>query len=144
MTNMLGNKLVIFDTDALVGLVNDNDSLHERCLKVIENLKINSYDAVIPYPIVLEAATVLAKDKQILRADLAKIVLEKYAAVEVPMEFVTEVGDLVAEIYNSKTSKKNSPFDHYVLALAKKNGINYVFSFDGFYKKNGLKLANEI
>ncbi len=136
--------MVIFDADALVGLVNDNDALHARCLEIIEYLRVNGYGAIVPYPIVLEAATALAKDKQILRADLANIILQKYAATEIPDDFVTEVGDLVAQIYNPKTSKKNSPFDHYVLALAKKNGIKYIFSFDDFYEKNGLKLFEDI
>ena len=140
MTNTPGNELVVFDTDALVGLANKEDSLHERCLAAMDYLETNRFKAVITYPIILEAATVLAKDKQILKPELAKGLLEKFRRGELPEGIDLDVGELVAQVYNPKTSKKNSPFDHYVLALAKKNGIKYIFSFDEFYKKNGLKL----
>lgn len=32
----------------------------------------------------------------------------------------------------------------YVLALAKKNNIKYIFSFDSFYKKHGLILIEDL
>ena len=143
MTNIPGGNKVIVDSDALIGLIHTDDLLHDRCLKVSQYLAKNSFTTVVPYPIVLEAATTLAKDKTIRRPDLAARLLQDYAAIENPA-FDTEVTRLVATLYHPKTSKKNSPFDHYVLALAKKNNIAYIFSFDSFYRKSGLTLIEDV
>lgn len=144
MTSIPGNEIVIVDSDALIGLIHENDELHNRCLAVSNYLSSNSLATIIPYPIVLEAAATLARDKTIKRPDLAARLLSDYASVEEAPFYDQDVSADVARLYNPKTSKRNSPFDHYVLALAKKNAIKYVFSFDTFYKKNGLALAEEL
>lgn len=143
MTNTRGNDTVIVDSDALIGLINENDDLHERCLVVASYIAKNNILTVVPYPIVLEAATTLAKDKTIKRPDLAKKLLMDYAKTE-NIESDRNIAKLTAKLYDPKTPKKNSPFDFYVLAVAKKSGIGAVFSFDSFYSKNGLKLAEEL
>ncbi|MBI2028094.1 MAG: PIN domain-containing protein [Candidatus Levybacteria bacterium] len=104
----------------------------------------NSYATIVPYPIVLEAATTLARDKTIKRPDLAYKLLQDYSSVEEKPFYDSNVESLVAKLYNPRTSKRNSPFDHYVLALAKKNDIKLIFSFDSFYKKNGLTLMKDV
>lgn len=140
---MSGSKIIV-DSDAIIGLLNETDSLHNRCLKISLYLEKNNITTVIPYPIVLEAATALAKDKTIRRPDLAKLLLEKYASVKDDGLEITDVPFRVAELYNPVTSKKNTPFDFYVLACAQKNGITTIFSFDSFYRKNGLKLIEQL
>lgn len=98
----------------------------------------------MPYAIVLEAATTLSRPR-INRPDLAESLLNYYLIAEKGVKNLNfEVAELVAEIYDPKSSKKNTPFDHYVLAIAKKNNIKYVFSFDAFYEKNGLTLAEDL
>lgn len=143
MTNIPGNKTVIVDSDGLIGLVNENDKLHERCLKISQLISSNSLGTVVPYPIVLEAATSLSRGT-VGRSDLAAQLLQDYAKIEEEPQYDTNVANLVTKLYNPRTSKKNTPFDHYVLAVAKKNDIQYVFSFDLFYKKNGLTLIEEL
>lgn len=144
MINIHGNKKVILDSDALIGLIHIDDALHKRCLKITEFLAKNSFATIVPYPIVLEAATTLVKDKTIRRPDLAAQLLQDYAHTEEEKSFDEHVARLVASLYNPKTSKKNSPFDFYVLACAKKNDVDYVFSFDSFYKRNGLRLIEDL
>ena len=143
MTNTPGNNTIIVDSDALIGLIHTDDLLHNRCLKVSRYLAKNNFATIVPYPIVLEAATALAKDKTIRRPDLAARLLKDYAAIENPA-FNADVAHLAATLYHPKTSKKNSPFDHYVLALARKNNIPYIFSFDSFYRKSGLTLIEDV
>ena len=99
---------------------------------------------IFAYPIILEAATTIAKDKQINRPDLAAKLLQDYQDIELQPNIDYKISDLVANSFSKNTSRKNSPFDHYVLALAKKNGIKYVFSFDTFYKKQGLILMEDL
>lgn len=140
---MSGSNVVV-DADALIGLLNETDQLHARCLKISTFLREQHMTSLIPYPIVLEAATALAKDKTIRRPDLAHMLLTKYAAIDDNQWETANLPSTVAQWYDPKTSRKNTPFDYYVLAVAKKNGIATVFSFDAFYKKHGLTLAEEL
>lgn len=142
MTNIHGNSLILVDSDALIGLIHKGDALHDRCLMISEYLSSKSLATVVPYPIVLEAATTLARDKTIRRPDLAAQLLSDFASTE-NISYNSDVSELVSKLYKTNTSKKNSPFDHYNLALAKKNNMKYIFSFDSFYKKNGLILMEE-
>lgn len=144
MTNTLGINTVILDSDALIGLINETDALHGRCTEIAYFLAENSWSTIIPYSIVLEAATAISRDKIASRPDLASELLWDNISREQDSKINQEVSEDVAKLYNPKTSKKNTPFDHYVLALAKKNKIKYVFSFDSFYAKNGLTLAEDL
>lgn len=132
-------SIVIADSDAIIGLVYTADSLHKRCVQICKFLKEYDFYIFTPYAILLEAATTLSR--VLHQPELAGEVLSSYSKLE--MEIDTEVSDLVAKLYESQTSKKNTPFDHYVLALAKKNNIQLIFSFDSFYKKNGLTLLED-
>lgn len=143
MINIPGNKSAIVDSDALIGLIHETDALHLPCFKIANYLHQKNFLLFIPYPIVLEAATALAKDKTIKRPDLAGKLLKDYAAVERTF-FETQVGEQVAKIYQPKTSRRNTPFDYYVLACAKRNNIRLIFSFDSFYEKNGLVLLKNV
>ncbi len=140
---MPGINTVIVDTDALVGLIHTDDTLHVRCLAVARYLEKNNFATVVPGPIVLEAATVLSKDKTIKRPDLAKRLLQDYAQL-IPPSLDIQVFPQLAQAYDPLSSRKNTPFDFYVLTAAKAQNIPIVFSFDSFYKKNGLTLAEEL
>lgn len=141
---MPGNNRVLVDSDALIGLNNSTDANHKRHLEIARYLDKNNFDTHVPYAILLEAATSLARNSKINRPDLAKKLLEDYASTEKKFLLDENVGNLVSKSFQINTSKKNTPFDHYLCALAKKNKIKYVFSFDSFYKKQGLILAEEL
>jgi predicted nucleic acid-binding protein len=141
---MPGTNIVIVDSDALIGLINPNDSNHSKCLEVSNYLINNNFGTVVPYLIVLEAATALARVTKINRPDLASEILAANSRVEDYPVLDENVASLVSESFRNNTSRKNTPFDHYLLALAKKNNIKYVFSFDSFYKKEGLIPAEEL
>lgn len=144
MTNIPGSNTVILDADALIGLMNQTDAHHETCRDIALYLAAHNFETVEPYAIILEAATALARDKKINRPDLAAQLLYDHVHTQEYPNFSYSVEPVVADLYNSKTSKKNTPFDHYILALAKKNNIKYVFSFDTFYEKNGLILVEDL
>jgi len=132
-------SIVIVDSDAIIALVHQTDSLHDRSVQIFKFLKERNFYTFTPYAILLEAAATLARVLQ--QPELAQEVLSSYSNPEDKID--TDVSDLVAKLYEPKTSRKNTPFDHYVLALAKKNNIQLVFSFDSFYKKNGLTLMGD-
>lgn len=141
---MLGTNLVIVDADAMVALVNEADVNHEKSLQIFDYLASNSFGTITPYPIVLEAANALSRDTKINRPDLASRLLENYSQPGTRPKLDEDIAELVAESFSGNTSRKNTPFDHYIWALAKRNNIKYVFSFDSFYKKQGLIPAEEL
>lgn len=141
---MLGTNLVIVDSDGLIGLINPNDPNHDKCLEISNYVTNNHLETVVPYPIVLEAATALARDTKINRPDLAAEILKANARIEDRPILDENVASLVSELFQTNTSRKNTPFDHYLLALAKRNGIKYIFSFDSFYEKQGLTPVVEL
>ena len=143
MTDIPGNKTVVVDSDALIGLIHEDDLLHERSVKVASYLAKNSFATIVPGPIILEAATTLAKDKTINRPDLAKRLLKDYAEIE-PALLTSKIFKELASNYSTRTSKQNTPFDYLVVVTAKLQGIKTVFSFDKFYQKQGLTLAEEL
>lgn len=132
-------NIVITDSDAIIGLVYTADSLHNRCVQIYDYLNRHNFYAFTPYAVLLEAATTLSRALQ--QPELAREVLLSYSNLEDKINI--EVADLVAKLYKPD-SRENTPFDHYVLALAKKNNIQLVFSFDTFYKKNGLILIEDM
>lgn len=140
MINTSGTTIAIVDSDALIGLARDDDALHQQCIAISQYLEEQNIETFIPYAVVLEAATMLAR--VINRGDLASKLLQDYEPIDEDIDI--EVFDAVAKLYAKKSSKKNTPFDHYVLALAKKNNIQYIFSFDSFYKKRGLTLIEDL
>lgn len=144
MINIPGNKHVLADSDALIGFIYETDALHTRCLKVAKFLAKHKFVIIIPYPIALEAATTLAKDKTIKRPDLAAQLLNDYVEISAFELHTPKVTARLAKLYHPKTSVKNTPFDYYLLALAQIHSISYIFSFDTFYRKHGLLLAEEL
>lgn len=142
-TAMPGSKTVIVDADALIVLIHETDALHRRCLRAATFLEKHRYTSIIPAPVVLEAATVLAKDKMIRRPDLARRLLDDYQDLDPPP---TPAGlfRTVATLYQKNASTKNTPFDFFILAMAEILDISLVFSFDSFYRKHGLTLVENL
>lgn len=140
---MPGTNTVIVDSDALIASINTTDANHERSVKISQYIIQNNLEMFVPYAIILEAATALARSR-INRPDLSKKLLNDYSLTEEKPSVETEVARMVSELFSTNTSRKNTPFDHYLLALAKKNGIRYIFSFDSFYKKQGLTPVEEL
>lgn len=140
---MPGSNTVIVDADALIGLIHETDALHDRCLRVATFLGQHHYTSIILAPTVLEAATVLAKDKTIRRLDLARKLLDDYQDLDAPPN-PSGLFRVIAELYRNNRSTKNTPFDFFILAMAKLQDISVVFSFDSFYRKHGLTLAEDL
>lgn len=136
---MPGDKFVLVDSDALIGLIHKDDVLHARAVAVSRYLSKNDFVIIIPYPIVLEAATALSRGAK--RPDLAKRLLFDYSDFSQPELAENLIAKEVSKIFDPKASRKNTPFDCYLAALAKLNKINLVFSFDSFYKKQGFTLV---
>ncbi|HLE49841.1 MAG TPA: hypothetical protein VI791_01720, partial [Patescibacteria group bacterium] len=135
---MPGTKQVLIDADALVGLINQSDALHSRSLRIVRFLAKNNLATIVLPSTILEAATALSRG--IKRPDLAKELLADYSRLE-PVELPSEIFSKLLKIYNPTETTKNTPFDYFLLAYARIKQIDFVFSFDRFYEKQGLTLA---
>jgi len=139
---MLGNKYVLVDSDALIGLIDEDDILHKKAIQISQFLSRNDYVVLVPYPTILEAATALSRG--IKKPELARKLLDDYSNYSQPTLEEKSVAKVVPSVFDSKSSKKNTPFDCYLVALARLNKVNLIFSFDSFYKKQCLILAVEV
>ncbi|KKW02802.1 MAG: hypothetical protein UY37_C0011G0011 [Candidatus Beckwithbacteria bacterium GW2011_GWC2_49_11] len=138
---MPGTKQVLIDADALVGLINQSDALHSRSLRIVRFLAKNNLATIVLPSTILEAATALSRG--IKRPDLAKELLADYSRLE-PVELPSEIFSKLLKIYNPTETTKNTPFDYFLLAYARIKQIDFVFSFDRFYEKQGLTLAEKL
>lgn len=142
MTNIHGIDSVLVDSSALIGIFHAEDKLHVRSMGVLDYFEKQKTTLIVPFPIVLESATSLSR--RINRPDLSKKLLEDFLLIKQPQLIEEDIPRIVAQLFKEKGSKKNTPFDYYLLALAKRNSVSIIFSFDSFYKKNGLQLAEEL
>ena len=138
---MPGTKQVLIDADALVALINQSDALHSRSLRIVRFLAKNNLATIVLPSTILEAATALSRG--IKRPDLAKELLADYSRLE-PVELPSEIFSKLLKIYNPTETTKNTPFDYFLLAYARIKQIDFVFSFDRFYEKQGLTLAEKL
>jgi len=79
----------------------------------------------------------------IKRPDLAKQLLADYSRLE-PTMLPSEIFSKLISIYDPTVTTKNTPFDYFLLAYAKIKQIDIIFSFDRFYEKQGLTLAEKL
>ncbi|PIR43654.1 hypothetical protein COV24_01625 [candidate division WWE3 bacterium CG10_big_fil_rev_8_21_14_0_10_32_10] len=139
MTNIPGNK-VILDSDALIALLNKKDKFHKTSIGVLKKIKSTDCLLAVSYYTVLEASTTLSR--KLNKPYVAKKLLKNYKKYgEVYLSYDSLEG-CVGYLFDPAKSKKHTPFDYHVLCLAKANNINSIFSFDSFYKKNGLELIS--
>src|SRR3989304_1161737 len=117
------------------------DLLKNKPLQTVVFLPKNNSTPIVLPPTILEAATALSRG--IKRPDLAKQLLTDYSRLE-PAELPSEIFSKLLKIYNPTETTKNTPFDYFLLAYARIKQIDFVFSFDRFYEKQGLTLAEKL
>jgi len=136
-------KVIVVDSDSIYALYNPNDPLHSKATLTFKQLIVQDFKLIYPVSVlfeiislfqrVLPAPTVTAKFREmVIRGDLATWVID------------AETLKKSAEVFNPAGSKKNTIVDCSVVIVAKKIKAAGVFSYDGFYKKNGLKLAEDL
>lgn len=135
--------IIIADADAIIAQVNPDDKHHQIAIKISQTL--NDTKAQVIYP-----STVIAESN----AYIQRVLNNTASAYGIAVAFaglgvqVAEVGGETVrhalKYFSPTTSKKNTLFDCIVAAVAEENHADAIFSFDGFYKKNGFKLASDL
>ena len=134
------NKIVIGDADALIALVLENDPNHQKSIAVSEVLKKQGNIVIFPITVFPEAITALKRAFN--QPEKAHLINKKFLAGDYNVEYLTpEIMKRAAEIFDKANSKQNTLFDAIVASTAEKLEAEAIFSFDNWYPKLGLKLA---
>ena len=135
--------LVIADADAIVAQASPNDNLHAQAVKIVLRLEQLNAQVLYPSTAICEATThiqrVLSNGATAYGTAIA-FTNPNIGVVEVNQETLKHA----AQFFSPTTSKKNTLYDCIIAAVAEEHNADAIFSFDGFYKKNGFKLASEL
>lgn len=135
---------ILLDADALIALAKQDDSNHQRAVKINDELQKRGVSYMLSPFTVAEAATVLSYK---VSHQAAKKFLKQIRSIDIPVFDLKEQQIKLADLWFNKQSKKGvSYFDCFNMALLEryKKQIEAIFSFDSIYKKNGFKIAEEL
>jgi predicted nucleic acid-binding protein len=132
----------VIDTDALLGLFNPLDEHHARSKAFMERLKEQTCEIVI-LPTTLGEFALLATSRIILSR--TRIAVQILSGPEFRLyEVNSALTEAAISTYYQQTSKKESLFDCFVMEAAKATQADCVFSFDHGYRKNHLRLIEDV
>lgn len=138
----MSDAIVVADADALIALTLENDPNHKRAQQIAESLRKRLVTVIFPVTVFPEAITSLKRAAN--QPEKAHLINRQYLAGVFQVEYISEdIMKKAAEIFDSAISKQNSLFDAIVAATAQTLKADAVFSFDDWYPKLGLKLAEE-
>lgn len=137
------SKLIVGDADAIVAQANSEDSNHDKAVKIAQELVASRVRVIYPVTAVIEAVTHIqrALNSGATAFGTAQLMIDP--AIEI-IEVNKQTLEEALKFFSPKTSKKNTLFDCIIVAIAKENQADAIFSFDKFYPKNGLKLASDL
>lgn len=125
---------VLVDTDVLVASLVEFDLGHEKAVEIFRRLENEKRELIVLNLAVYEAATVIShRVGQETAVDfLDKVGQEHIVFLDKKLE------QRAREEFKNQTKKGTSFTDCANLALCKKLRTDSIFSFDLFYKRNGL------
>jgi predicted nucleic acid-binding protein len=137
------DRPVIVDADALIALVDAEDVHATEAVRVLVALARVEAPLLYPATTIVEAITTL--QRKLNKPAIVKQITESICEDSFRIEPVTQdVVETAATLFRPDGSKHNTLFDAVVAAVAKKTNARAVFSFDAWYKTQGLSLASDI
>lgn len=135
--------LVIADADALIALISPDDLHHHKVREISQYLDKEHIAILFPITAIFEAVTAI--QRKLSKPELASALIEKVKAGVLPISYIDETAltETVSR-FNPFGSKQNTLYDALVATLARKHHATAIFSFDGWYKKQGFTLAEEL
>lgn len=132
----MANRLkILVDADALVAIAKDTDSNHKKALVTSQKIRTATiYTTPFTIP---EAVTVLShKASQIEAKNFLKNARERmFSEIQLNPEFI-QAAD---KVFLSQKTKGTSWIDCLNAAVVKTEELDGIFSFDKFYKKQGVR-----
>lgn len=136
-------KKVVIDSDAIYAVYNHNDPLHNKAIKTLQGLSSNHFQLIYPTSVIFEVMSLfqrVLKTPSVTQKLIEMITDEKLLIHTIDDELLKQS----TLIFKPTGSKKNTLVDCSVVAVAKKIKANGVFAYDEFYRKQGLKLAEDL
>lgn len=137
---MSTDTIIIGDSDGLIALVSKDDYHHQVAHDIV--LKIYETGSTLIFPVAILAETITIFTRKYNNPQAANDLVRQ--VIEGPLLMVDTTGLIMkqaAEFFNPLKSKKDTFFDAIVAATAKVYKAGYIYSFDGWYEKQGFKLA---
>lgn len=136
-------KLVVVDSDSIFAIYNPRDSLHSIADETLQKLIEQKCKLVYPSSVLFEVVSLFQRVLPL--SSITALIKEKVVSGKVIIHFVDEdILKAAFVLFNPRGSKKNTLVDCSVVAIAKRIKADGVFSYDGFYRKQGLKLAGDL
>lgn len=136
-------KTVVVDSDAIYAIYNPDDPLNTRATKTFQELIENEFRLIYPTSVIFESISLFQRVTP--SPIITKLLIEMVRNDELLVYVVDkETLKQSANIFKPAGSKKNTLVDCSVVAVAKKIRADGVFSYDEFYTKQGLKLAEDL
>lgn len=127
---------ILIDADALVALSKIDDSNHAKAIRITKKIKSASLFAS-PLAIPEAASVISHRVSQKMASVFLKEAREKKITI-IPLN--SKLEKLADEIFIAQNKKGTSWPDCLNLAIARKYGIQAIFSFDKIYPKNNLRI----
>jgi len=136
-------KLVVVDSDAIFALYNPNDPLNIKALKTFQKLLEQGYQMIYPTSVLFEVISLF--QRVLPKPTVTKKLIELIRSEQIPVFTIdTDTLKESAMLFDPAGSRKNTLIDCSVAVVARKMKAEGVFAYDEFYKKQGLKLAENL
>lgn len=137
------DKVVVVDSDAIYALYNPNDPLNTKATQAFQKLIAQGFQLIYPTSVIFEIISLFQRvlPTPEVTTRLIDMIKNEQLLIHVVDHKLLQGS---AEIFKPGGSKKNTLVDCSVAAVARKIKAGGVFSYDEFYIKQGLKLAEDI
>ncbi len=136
-------KTVVVDSDAIFAIYNPNDSLNTQAINTFQKLVNQGYQFIYPTSVIFEVISLFQRvlPTPTVTAKLIDMIKNDQILIHV---IDADILKEAATLFNPAGSRKNTLIDCSVVVVAKKINADGVFAYDGFYTKQGLKLAEDL
>ncbi len=136
-------RSVVVDSDSIFALYNPNDSLNVKATRTFRQLITQNFQLIYPTSVLFEIISLFQRvlpTPTVTHKLIGMIKNDSMLLHVVDTDILKES----AALFDPLGTKKNTLIDCSVVVIAKKIKAEAVFAYDSFYRKCGLKLAEEL
>lgn len=138
-------QTLVVDSDALIALFNREDSNFKTAKALFERFYEQKVRLIYPATVLVE--TVDTIQRRLKKYEIAKQLVCLILSAEFAKESVESINGIYleegAKYFQEEKDNRKTLADAIVIAVANKNNVDGIFSFDEGYKKVGYQLASE-
>lgn len=136
-------KSVVVDSDAIFAIYNPNDPLNTQATQTFRQLITQEFQLIYPTSVLFEVISLF--QRVLPTPKVTASLIEMIKNDQLPIHVIdSDILKESATIFDPTGSKKNTLIDCSVVIVAKRIKADGVFSYDSFYIKQGLKLAEDL